>query len=232
MSRFVAPKKFCKVCKDAGKSESEYTSHFTRETSDPKSKVVCPTLLAQECRFCHMNGHTTKYCPVLQDKEKRQKREEKDYRYASKRVVNEEVTKKPVKKTSSNVFAFLGSDSEEECDERKEEFPALCPTTAVQVSNLSYASALTKPAIVANLPPIGTKNPPVFAKKTTEKPKLAPWATESSVKRSFWDEESDEEEDDDEDSVPPTYDEDDYDDCEDFNTNKLLISQVKSMYNM
>lgn len=61
-------KKFCKVCQDSGKSEEVYRSHFTRETPDPNSKVICPTLLALECRYCYKNGHTVKYCPCLKEK--------------------------------------------------------------------------------------------------------------------------------------------------------------------
>lgn len=26
---------------------------------------MCPTLLAQECKYCHHNGHTPKFCPAL-----------------------------------------------------------------------------------------------------------------------------------------------------------------------
>ncbi len=53
-------KMFCKVCKDAKKSESVYTSHSVR---DETGKVVCPTLLSQECKYCKEKGHTPKYCP-------------------------------------------------------------------------------------------------------------------------------------------------------------------------
>jgi hypothetical protein len=225
MSRFIASKKFCKVCKDAGKSESEYTSHFTRETNDPNAKVVCPTLLSLECRFCHKNGHTVKYCSVLQDREKLQKRQEKEQRYVSKRI-EQSVPSKPIKKTSTNVFAFLESDSEEEV--AKEEFPALAPVSVAKPANkLSYAGALvSKPSLA----------PIIIPKSTFVKPaaKLAPWATKPIAKSSFWDEESDEEsEDEDEYDYVPSYNEDDdFDDCEDFNTNRLLLKQVQSTYVM
>jgi hypothetical protein len=63
-------KKYCKVCHDAGKPESEYTSHFIRESPDPKSAVICPTLLGLECRFCFQSGHTIKYCKVLEARDK------------------------------------------------------------------------------------------------------------------------------------------------------------------
>ena len=60
-------KMFCKVCKDAKKSESVYTSHSVR---DETGKVVCPTLLSQECKYCKEKGHTPKYCPKFKLVEK------------------------------------------------------------------------------------------------------------------------------------------------------------------
>lgn len=59
-------KSFCKVCQDAGKPESIYTSHNVRQTQDKNSPVTCPTLLAQECRVCFKRGHSSKYCPSSQ----------------------------------------------------------------------------------------------------------------------------------------------------------------------
>jgi len=56
---------FCKVCKDAGKSSSVFNSHFTR---DRQGNTICPTLLNQECRWCHEKGHTVKYCQKLAEK--------------------------------------------------------------------------------------------------------------------------------------------------------------------
>jgi hypothetical protein len=51
----------CKVCRDAGKSEKECSSHWVRDKS---GKVTCPILLSQKCRNCGKNGHTIKYCKV------------------------------------------------------------------------------------------------------------------------------------------------------------------------
>jgi hypothetical protein len=61
-------KPYCKVCFDAGKHESEYTSHWVRSLPDHNGKtaVLCPTLLSTECRYCYELGHTTKFCPVLE----------------------------------------------------------------------------------------------------------------------------------------------------------------------
>jgi Nanos RNA binding domain len=51
----------CKVCRDAGKTEQEYSSHWVR---DKAGRVTCPTLLSQKCRNCGKSGHTIKYCKV------------------------------------------------------------------------------------------------------------------------------------------------------------------------
>jgi len=65
-------KPFCKVCFDAGKPEQEYTSHFLKDRPGPNGKVICPTLLATECRYCHEHGHFKSHCPDL-EKRKRDK---------------------------------------------------------------------------------------------------------------------------------------------------------------
>ena len=56
------PKTLCVVCRDAGKSEKEYTSHFVKDQPGSNGKVVCPTLLNQACRICGKTGHTSRYC--------------------------------------------------------------------------------------------------------------------------------------------------------------------------
>ena len=53
----------CKVCRDAGKQEKVWNSHWVRDR--PGGKVICPTLLNQECRYCHKLGHTPSFCPIL-----------------------------------------------------------------------------------------------------------------------------------------------------------------------
>ena len=57
-------KPFCKICFDAGKPESQYTSHYIRKTTDPNSAITCPILLATECRYCHKMGHTISRCTL------------------------------------------------------------------------------------------------------------------------------------------------------------------------
>ena len=73
---------FCKVCRDAGKTEKEYTSHFVKDQPGPNGKVVCPTLLNQACRICNQNGHTSSYCS--------QYRNRRDERYIEREPRREE----------------------------------------------------------------------------------------------------------------------------------------------
>ena len=61
----MSKKSFCKVCFDAGLPESKYTNHFVRASPDPTSDVVCPTILAIECRYCLTLGHMVSKCPKL-----------------------------------------------------------------------------------------------------------------------------------------------------------------------
>ena len=161
----VVRKPCCKVCKDAGKSESEYGNHWPK---DSNGKTVCPTLLAQDCRYCGESGHTVKYCKVLERdnavKEKRQKQEER-----KNRVQAHEMASKPksVAAPTSGRFAMLMDDDSDESPRspkraekkapapQKEEFPALNsswttrPTAATPVAKVSFAEMATKSKEVA-----------------------------------------------------------------------------------
>lgn len=158
----VVRKPCCKVCKDAGKSESEYGSHWPKDSA---GKTVCPTLLAQDCRYCGEAGHTVKYCKVLErdnaNKEKRQKQEER-----IRRIQAHEVASKPqgVAPLATSRFALLMDDDSDESPRSpkraekkapmKEEFPALGGSwarrpAAAPVANVSFAEMAVKPKEVA-----------------------------------------------------------------------------------
>lgn len=143
-SSSAAVKKYCKVCHDAGKSEKEYTSHFIRENRDPLSKVVCPTLLSLECRYCSRKGHTVKYCKILEkDKiaEARQIQSQSQSNY--KKPKSEEKYKQ-----TNNMFSNLESDSEDEDDNEEKEEKEVEVRNPIITNINSYASALLRPAIV------------------------------------------------------------------------------------
>ena len=94
MSSYNKP--ICKVCRDAGKSESEYKSHWVRSKS---GKVTCPTLLSQSCRSCGKSGHTVKYCKAVM--------------FVSSKSVTTTEKKEPVKQLY-NRYAVLEEDENEE----------------------------------------------------------------------------------------------------------------------
>jgi len=160
-----ANKPFCKVCKDAGKSESDYTSHWVRTLPDRsgKTKITCPTLLSTECRYCFCMGHTAKFCPVIKENDKKKKREDIQEK-------KEVITKKVItKKTPTSMFAAFADDSSSDSEpevvvskkmpnkpHKIEEFPALLASSsktqlAVHMPSVKpeaksgWAAALAKP---------------------------------------------------------------------------------------
>ena len=147
-------KPLCKVCQDAGKPENIYTSHYTRESADPKSKVTCPTLLALECRYCFKKGHTVKYCGVLAANKKQQEK-------AAQHQEQKQQEQKQKQINKANVFDALLEDDDEDQEQtqeqtqpqEKEEFPALVAPKqqqqqgpAVAAATMSYATMASKPA--------------------------------------------------------------------------------------
>ena len=62
---------FCKVCRDSGKPEQMYTSHYVKDLPGPKGVVVCPTLLAMSCQRCRKKGHMRSRCPFRETRKPR-----------------------------------------------------------------------------------------------------------------------------------------------------------------
>ena len=71
---------YCKVCHDAGRPESEYTSHYVKDQPGSNGKVVCPTLLNQACRICNKTGHTSSYCAQYRSRRSEEPRREEPRR--------------------------------------------------------------------------------------------------------------------------------------------------------
>jgi hypothetical protein len=113
---------FCKVCFDAGKSEKEYSNHYVRSAPGTEGKVVCPTLLSQQCGYCLNSGHTPKFCPVLAAEKAAEvkaikqaaRREALEKREAEKKVAPKAVA--VIKKTG--FAAAFGSDSDSETEQK------------------------------------------------------------------------------------------------------------------
>lgn len=168
-------KAHCKVCQDAGKTEAEYSSHFTRETRDPNSRVICPTLLDLKCRYCFNTGHTVKYCKELKKKERTTEHQNRP----------SEAPKKATGKNNNpnNIFLVLDSEDESEDDnkpvmkktrmpELQEQFPAMSASKPIQLQSVStsYADILTKP-VEAKVQQVPRSVP------ASKAPRSAPWAS-------------------------------------------------------
>lgn len=180
-SKSCCSKMYCKVCHDAGKTEAVYTSHFIRETVDPNSKTVCPTLLALECRFCFCKGHTVKYCSTLKKRNAERLR-----------TNNEAITPKRSEGHLGTRDDFFG------------EIPQSILEELATSKPYTYASAIAKPVVsapvhvpvVSELVALAPVSP--INRDTTPKPNIVtPWRMCNSIQRSWADDTSSDEEDDD-----------------------------------
>lgn len=158
-------KPFCKVCFDAGKTESEYTSHYVRKTTDPNSELLCPVLKATECRYCHQMGHTISRCAVREQNNSRRRPDVAPV--AQQQQAQAQQQQVPVVKKSNNKYAAFEEDDEEEVVHEQvqvvaplakqeqvqapiddAEFPSLLRTSSVAapVKHVSYAAAFVSTA--------------------------------------------------------------------------------------
>jgi hypothetical protein len=183
MSKFInnsQKKPFCKVCFDARKPESEYTSHYVRTQPDTNGKtiVTCPVLAATECRYCFKFGHTIKFCNVLEEKKKNDNREKslaiRAQKAAEKAALEVRLVEDRSPLTYKGKFAAL-DDIEEvvekiEADEPNDlSFPALHKKTVQFVDE--------KPA--NNWAAIASKPAPKSTPKPAPKQVAKSWADES-----------------------------------------------------
>jgi hypothetical protein len=153
----LGKKPFCKVCQDAGKPESEYTSHFVRTLPDinGKSIVTCPVLNSTECRYCCQIGHTTKFCPVIEKNEKRNKKDNYaavQYQKSEQRI--SAISAPTVKNTYRGAFAALDCENDETPAKKdlpiiknNDYFPALVTKETAAPSACVWATIAAKPAL-------------------------------------------------------------------------------------
>ena len=112
-----AAKPFCNVCRDAGKSESEYTSHFVKDQPGPNGKVICPTLLNQDCRICGKSGHTSSYCsqyrrPVVREERYIEREPRREERYIEREPRREEPRREEPRRDRGGSYDRLREDTE------------------------------------------------------------------------------------------------------------------------
>jgi hypothetical protein len=156
-------KPYCKVCHDAGKPESMYTSHCvkTYNINTGKTDTTCPTLLALECRYCYKNGHTVKFCPILEANKKMDNERARDRARQERPQHVQQQQQQAPNKTLRSAFAALAEESDDEEVQVQEvqvqevqvkpevdEFPSLMGNTRVVQNNnvKSYSCVAATPA--------------------------------------------------------------------------------------
>lgn len=213
MKKGGAPKPYCKVCHDAGKCEADYTSHWVKTKPGPDGVVVCPTLLAQECRYCHESGHTPSCCKKLErdnrERAKQDRERERGKRIEAVRI--EEAKKKPQTQVAkfSGGFAALGFESDSDESPRPvEEFPALCSASrsllldSATPAGGSYANMAAKSKVQFELEQSKKENERLRAQMQSlarSVPKVRAPKVYKPVAQRSWADDSDWESDDDED---------------------------------
>lgn len=172
-------KPFCKVCHDAGKPESEYTSHYVRSLPDRNGNtmVTCPTLLCTECRYCGNYGHTAKFCPILTANKNQNKNQfqNKNQNYKQREM--------PKTTTNASSFAVLAdSDSEDE------EYPALGGAVKVEAKPVitGWTEMAAKPEVLVIKETNRVENHLVLT-ATSKFGKVVPLHTEDKVRISWAD---------------------------------------------
>ena len=160
MSKIVKQIRCCKVCVDAGKVESVYSSHWVK---DNNGVVICPTLLSQECRYCHLPGHTITHCSLYSKKN--------DVNSSVAKLTVQLKTKKTEKKeprkakpeTAGRYAAFIdyGDDSDGEDAHKKKkvktEAETETETAPTVIKKMSFADivarTIVEPKIVVHIAP-------------------------------------------------------------------------------
>jgi len=185
---------YCSFCASAGVKGPH--DHFLRASKEAGSKVVCPKLLATECKFCGKMGHTARFCGEKVDREyqrradfnaKKQKAlEAGDWMdvgevqrehpgFQSPRISRAKPTCPGAPKASRIVsrFAALEMESESSGDESCGECPE-SPQEVVEPTGTSWASIVKNPRAPPKLEQEEEALPAlVFGKKFTTR-----WADE------------------------------------------------------
>ena len=185
MSKFInnsQKKPFCKVCFDARKPESEYTSHYVRSQPDSNGKtiVTCPVLNATECRYCFKFGHTTKFCNVLEEKKKKDNRE-KSVAIRAQKAADRAATEVRVVASARSPLTYKGKFAGlEDIEEVVEKFVADEPNDALFPSLQKKTVKFVDEKPASNWAAIASKPAPKPAAKPAPKALATKsWADES-----------------------------------------------------
>jgi len=117
-SASAVEKPFCGVCYNSGKTEKEYTSHYTKSVPGPKGFVCCPTILDHTCEYCKEKGHFKVNCRVLKHNEKMKMNliEKKDSKPIKHKNMQKILNNVPVSAKKHTFALAFGGDSDDEED--------------------------------------------------------------------------------------------------------------------
>lgn len=116
----------CLTCEKAGLT-GKALEHYTRQTPDPNSPIVCPTILAFKCGHCGQAGHSKGFCKTLKADQARYERErvrrvnEEERRRTERRAEEERQRQETTRRLKNNIFTAFNNDEDEEDKEDKEE---------------------------------------------------------------------------------------------------------------
>ena len=115
----VSNKSFCKVCKDTGKTEREYTSHCVKSKT---GQTTCPVLLSSICKYCCKKGHLMSYCPNMKKSDNTMKKSDNT-------TIKKKQEPEKQKQEEKNSFTVLSedyvSDKNKKVNKKEEMFPPL-----------------------------------------------------------------------------------------------------------
>ena len=141
-------KPLCVVCKNAGKTAEEYTSHYTKSSPRPDAVVTCPTILNSVCTYCKKTGHFKSKCDVLMNRKTITENENKP---KPKTNTKDTTNSKP---KPTNIYSIFNNNDYDEKPKKVlkklEEFPELHQNKFIEKSieknktkTLSYADKVT-----------------------------------------------------------------------------------------
>ena len=150
MSKNIRRTPYCATCEKAGKPESVYRGHFTKDA--PGGIVVCPTIKGFKCKECGSMGHIAneKYCPVLRS----YARSDKLVANAKKRaecVLRSERAKQVYVSSKKSDFALAFEEDSEDDESIDDSLDSVNLTPVLHTDKVSYKDVLSKTAIVSSV---------------------------------------------------------------------------------
>ena len=117
---------FCGHCKNIGKTEREYTSHYSHKTQSQNSPLTCPELLKKVCTRCASRNHTFDKCK----------------NQSLTKPLDTVIVKPSIQNTSApfNKYSELFSDDESDNETKYEKLPA----NVINIETLSCLNSIEK----------------------------------------------------------------------------------------